>query len=194
MTTILQIDSSAKPQGSVTQQLTAYAVKVLTKKDPGAKVIYHDLVKEALPHINGDFLTGESTFIARSDALIAELMAADTIVIGVPMYNFSIPSQLKAWIDHVCRAGKTFNYSPNGPVGLVTGKRAIIVVGAGGAYMNGGAYAAYDHAISYMRVVLGFIGITDVTIVAAEKQAIGADVAAGEVTAALATLEQKLAA
>ncbi|MDB5756261.1 MAG: FMN-dependent NADH-azoreductase, partial [Massilia sp.] len=107
-----------------------------------------------------------------SDALVDELLAADVIVIGAPMYNFSVSSTLKAWIDHVARAGRTFEYGATGPVGLVTGKKVFIVTAAGGVYSEGPSQA-YDFLGTYLRSVLGFIGMTDITFVRAEGLAMG---------------------
>ena len=200
MTNILHIDSSARLAGSVTRELTAHAVSLLVKQNPLAKIIRRDLIKNPLPHIGADFLSGignktptpvESEVLARSEQLIAELEAADIIVIGAPMYNFSVPSQLKAWIDHVCRAGRTFSYTAEGPKGHLQNKRAIVVVGTGGVY-NAGAMVAMDHVTSYLKQVLGFIGISDVTVVTAGKQAMGAEVATGELKAAYSVLEKNL--
>jgi FMN-dependent NADH-azoreductase len=109
---------------------------------------------------------------ALSDELIAEVRAADTIVIGAPMYNFSITSGLKAWIDHIARVGRTFQYGANGPQGLVTGKKVVVFVASGGVYSEGPA-AAYDHVTTYLRSTLGFLGMTDVSFVVAEGVSMG---------------------
>ena len=191
MTTILHIDSSSRVEGSATRQLSAYAVELLVKENPQAKIIRHDLVAQPLAHIGTDFLSGQADVLAHSDKLIAELEQADILVIGAPMYNFGIPTQLKAWIDHVCRAGKTFSYTAEGPKGLLKNKRAIIVVGTGGVYSTP-AMAAIDHVSPYLKQVLGFIGITDVTVVSAEKQAMGADTAQHELQNARLVLEKNL--
>ncbi len=200
MTKILHLDSSAKGETSVTRKLTAEAVaKLKTQSD--VTVVYRDLTANPLPHIspeylggifgNADFASHETVLL--SDKLIGELMDAETIVIGAPMYNFSIPSQLKAWVDFVLRAGKTFKYIDGAPVGLVTGKRAIIAVGSGGVYSQG-PMAEYDHVAPFMKQVLGFIGITDVTVVRAEKQALGPDAAAEGFKEGEAELERAIAA
>jgi FMN-dependent NADH-azoreductase len=181
MTTILHIDSSAKAQDSPTHALTAGAIAALLKKHPQAKVIHRDLTKDPLNHISPEFLAGifaggeyaNHATVKLSDKLVDELLSADILVIGAPMYNFGIPSQLKAWIDYVVRAGKTFRYSEKGPEGLVvTGKRAIIAIGSGGVYSEG-PMAAFDHVGPYLKQVLGFIGISDVAIVRAERLAFG---------------------
>jgi FMN-dependent NADH-azoreductase len=187
MSKILHIDSSAKPQGSVTRALSAEAVAVLQKQNPGSSVVYRDLTKDPLPHISPEYLGGifapgqtpEHETVKLSDKLIEEILAADVIVIGAPMYNFTLPSQLKAWLDYVVRAGKTFRYGAAGPEGLVQGKRVILAVASGGVYKEG-PMASYDHVVTYMKQILGFLGIHDVSVAWAEKQAMGPDVAGPE--------------
>ena len=150
MTTILHIDSSANLQHSVTRGLTRDTVAGLLKQHPDARIITRDVTAQPLPHISPEFLAGlfakgetaSPQTLKLSDELLGELFAADILVIGAPMYNFSIPSQLKAWIDHIVRAGKTFTYTASGAQGLLTGKRAIVAVASGGAYAGG----ALDHA------------------------------------------------
>jgi len=198
MTTILHLDSSAKPQGSATKDLTRATVEKLQQADPDSKVIYHDLAANPLPHLSPETLaalfTGQDhAGVQLSDKLVDELLAADTIVIGAPMYNFGIPSQLKAWIDHVWRAGKTFKYTAEGTVnGLAAGKKAIIVVSTGGIYAEG-PMVPFDHVTPYLKQALGFIGITDVTVIRAEKQAFGAEIAAQEIQTAKQEIETKVA-
>lgn len=196
MTTILHIDSSAKSQGSATRAISADAVATLQKTYPQATVVYRDLTKDPLPHISPEFLAGifaggefaNHPTVKLSDSLVEELFAADILVIGAPMYNFSIPSQLKAWIDHVLRAGKTFKYTEQGPIGLVTGKRAIVAVASGGFYSEG-PMMPFDHVSTLMTQLLNFIGVTDVTVVRAEKQAFGPEVAGQEVAHAKQEVE-----
>ena len=201
MTTILHIDSSAKTQGSATRTLTADAVRVLQQKDPATKVIYRDLTKDPLPHISAEYLGGifgaaglaDHETVKLSDTLLGELNMADILVIGAPMYNFSIPSQLKAWIDYVLRAGKTFRYTADGkPEGLIHGKRAIIAVASGGVYSEG-PMVPFDHVGPLLQQALGFIGITDSTVIRAEKQAFGPEAAAQEVEQAKKAIEAKAA-
>lgn len=164
--TLLHIDASARTDGSVTRQLSSKIVAKL-----GGDVIRRDL-GTPLPLLNNDWLTANWTpeadrdalqndTLALSDVLISELKAADTIVIGTPIYNFSIPAVLKAWIDLVARAGVTFRYSEQGPVGLLDGKRAVIAVASGGTPVG----SEIDYATGYLTHVLGFLGITDVQIV-----------------------------
>jgi FMN-dependent NADH-azoreductase len=188
MTTILHIDSSVRSQGSLTRQLGAEVIAKLQAANPAATVVTRDVVSNPLPHLTeqhiGAFFTpaeqrnAEQAYaIKTSDALVDELLAADTIVIGAPMYNFSITSGLKAWIDHIARVGRTFQYGANGPQGLVTGKKVIVVVASGGVYSEGPA-AAYDHVTTYLRAALGFLGMTDVSFVIAEGVSMGEEAVA----------------
>lgn len=169
--TVLHIDSSARTENSVTRSLSAE----ITGRLAPETVIRRDLATP-LPLLDEAWVGANFTpadqrsdeqkaLLAQSDALIAELKLADTIVIGTPIYNFSVPSTLKAWIDLVARVGVTFNYTETGPVGLLEGKRAIIAVASGGTQ----AGSDIDFATTYLRHVLGFIGITDVELVAADQ-------------------------
>lgn len=175
--TVLHIDSSARAGDSVTRGLSAD----ITAKLNADRVIRRDLATP-LPlldeaWVNANFTPADQrsddqkALLAQSDALIAELKEADTVVIGAPIYNFSVPSTLKAWIDLVARVGVTFSYTENGPVGLLEGKRAIIAVASGGTQ----AGSDIDFATTYLRHVLGFIGITDVELVAADQLAMDAE-------------------
>lgn len=175
--TVLHIDSSARTAGSVTRDLSAQIVGRLGAAD----VIRRDLAAP-LPLLDGAWVGANFTpadqrsaeqkqLLALSDSLVEELKQADTIVIGTPIYNFSVPSTLKAWIDLVARVGVTFQYTENGPVGLLEGKRAIIAVASGGTQ----AGSDIDFATTYLRHVLGFIGITEVEIVAADAMAVDAE-------------------
>ncbi len=168
--TILHIDSSARLQGSVTRDLSAAIVARL-----GGDVIRRDL-SDALPQITENWVNANFTpadqrdavqidTLALSDRLVSELKAADTIVIGTPVYNFGIPAALKAWIDLIARAGVTFKYTETGPQGLLDGKRAIIAVATGGTQVG----SEIDFATGYLRHVLGFVGIHDVQIIAADR-------------------------
>jgi FMN-dependent NADH-azoreductase len=173
MSHILKIDSSARSQGSASRELTTKIAEKLggasTTRDLGAAPLPQ--VSEAWLGANwtpaDDKSDAQKALLAQSDALIAELQAADTVVIGVAMYNFGIPAGLKAWVDLVCRAGLTFEYTPEGPKGLLSGKRAIVALATGGVPMG----SPMDHASTYMTTMLGFIGITDVTFVSAEGTA-----------------------
>lgn len=168
--TVLHIDSSARFEGSVTRDLTRDILAQI-----GGTVIRRDLA-DALPQINPAWLGANGTEadkrdaaqqeqLALSDTLIDEVQRADTLVIGVPLYNFTIPASLKAWIDQIYRAGRTFQYGPAGSTGLLNGKRAILAIATGGVPIDSPA----DFATPYLRFALGFIGITDVTVVAAPE-------------------------
>lgn len=172
MTNILRIDASAKPQGSTTHDLLDRIEAQI-----GAASVRRDLGDAAVPQIDGIWVGSNFTpadersaeqkaALALSDKLIAELQAADTILIALPIYNFTVPGSLKAWIDLVCRAGVTFKYTETGPVGLLSGKRAIVAVASGGTEVG----SSVDFATPYMRHVLAFVGITDVTFVTADRQ------------------------
>jgi len=175
MKNILLIQSSPRGIESLSQQVAHSIVKDLQARYPDAKVVVRDLAENPPPHVGRDFVSGlhlqpdqltreQSTAVALSDSLIAELSAADALVLAVPMYNFGLPSTLKAWIDHVVRAGRTFSHSANGVEGLVKGKKAILVLARGGVYSEG-PYKPFDFQEPYLRAILGFIGITDVEVV-----------------------------
>ena len=172
---ILRIDSSARRQGSVSRDLTARVTERL-----GGNVVVRDLADTPVPQIDEDWVNANFTpadtrteaqtaTLALSDSLVGELQAADTVVIGVPIYNFGVPAALKAWIDQVARAGVTFKYTEQGPRGLLEGKRAIVVIASGGTKSG----SDIDFATDYVRHVLGFIGIDDVEVIAADR--LGAD-------------------
>lgn len=176
--TILRIDSSANLTSSVTRDLTDKIIATLGDTN----VATRDLATSPLPQITqtwtearavaaADRSPAQREALEQSDTLIQELKDADTLVIGVPVYNFSVPASLKAWIDLIARAGETFRYTENGPVGLLEGKRAILAVASGGTAVG----SDIDYATGYMRHIMGFIGITDVTIIAADALAIDPD-------------------
>jgi FMN-dependent NADH-azoreductase len=181
---ILHLDSSILGAHSVSRQLTAEVVQQLRAFDASATVSYRDLVAEPVPVSDGALLSARSTpaaergaeqvaLVSRADAVVAELLAADVLVIGAPMYNFSIPSQLKAWIDLVSVAGVTFSYGPDGAEGLLKGKRAVIVATAGGKHAGQPSGRAH---VDYLRLLLAFLGVTDVQVITAEGLAMGPDV------------------
>ena len=156
---------------------------------PHTWVVERTLTPASMPHLDAETFAAmavpegqrterQKSLVALSDTLIAELEAADAIVLTVPMYNFSIPSALKAWIDHVARAGRTFRYTEAGPVGLLKGKKVVVVTARGGLYSNGSPAGAFDFQEPYLRAVLRFIGIDDVTFVHLEGLKISAEVAA----------------
>ena len=175
--TVLNIQASARHDGSVTRQLSD---KILTKI-AADQTITRDLAT-GLPLLDAAWLAANFTLaddrtdvqretLALSDSLITEIKQADTIVIGSPVYNFSVPAVLKAWIDQIARVGVTFKYTPDGPVGLLSGKRAIIVIASGGTPVG----SDIDYASGYLKHIMGFIGITDVTIIAADALGNDAD-------------------
>ncbi|MHC0054267.1 FMN-dependent NADH-azoreductase [Actibacterium sp. D379-3] len=177
--TILRIDSSIKGAQSLSKQLSDDIIARLTAANPDASVTTRDLADMDLPMIDGGWIGAaftpaedrtpeQAATLALSDTLIAEVKAADVLMIGLPIYNFAAPAQLKTWIDHLCRAGETFRYSEAGPEGLVKGTRAIIAVASNGTQMG----SEIDFASSYLQHMLGFIGITDVQFVAADRMAI----------------------
>ncbi len=197
MTNILVLNSSVLGDGSVSKLLVEEAVHGLLKANPGATVVERDLGSAPIPHLVTANVAGvrgvpttEAELAARalSDKLIAELRVADIIVIGAPMYNFSIPTGLRAWFDYVLRAGETFSYSEAGPQGLLAGKRVIVIESRGGLYSEGPA-RAIDFQEPYLRTLLGFIGLSDVTFIHAEKLGFGPDAR----EAALAAAKQALA-
>lgn len=176
---ILHLDSSITGEASVSRQISAHIVARLKRQNPAATYVYRDLVAHPLAHLTlpefGEPVAAE---------VMAEFLAADTVVIGVPMYNFTISSQLKAWIDRIAVVGQTFKYTENGPVGLAGGKRVILAVSRGGLYGEGTPAAAAEHAVSYLKVQLGFLGITDIDVVVAEGVAMGPEAKAAGVAAA----------
>jgi FMN-dependent NADH-azoreductase len=183
MKSLLVINSSAAREGSVSRELVEFTVDRLLQSAPEAAVIRRDLGASPVPHLAVDTLNGvrgtpaseaERQARALSDELIAELRAADTIVIGAPMYNFGVTTGLRAWFDHVLRAGETFSYSAEGPKGLLGGKRVIVIESRGGLYSEGSA-AAIDFQEPYLRHLFRFVGIEDVTFVHAEKIGYGPD-------------------
>lgn len=195
MSTILVIDSAATGDASVSRTLVRTAVEAL-KAQGATEVVYRDLDAAPIPHLTQSIVAGirgepasdsEQAARALSDDLVAELRAADTIVIGAPMYNFSVPTTLRAWFDHVLRAGVTFRYTDEGPQGLLSGKKVIVVESRGGLYSDGPA-AAYDFQEPYLRHLLGFMGLTDVTFVRAEKLGFGPEARAAAIAAATASV------
>ena len=170
---LLHIDSSVLGEHSASRALSAAIVARLRAEEPGLHVAYRDLAAQSLPHFTP--MLAESDPCARRNAeLLDEFLAADVVVIGAPMYNFTIPSQLKAWIDRVLSAGKTFRYTENGPEGLASGKRVIIASARGGVYSEGAA-KTLDFQETYLRHVFGFMGIHDVEFVRAEGLNLGAE-------------------
>ncbi|HZP66782.1 MAG TPA: FMN-dependent NADH-azoreductase [Rudaea sp.] len=191
---LLHIDSSILGDGSASRELSAAWVAAWRERHPHGEVRYRDLAREPLPHLTGEVfaarnisgLPGDANLareVEADRAAIAEFLDADVVVIGAPMYNFAIPSQLKTWIDRIVVAGKTFRYGANGPEGLARGKKAVIVISRGGVYTAGPA-AALDFQETYLRGVLGFIGITDVDVIRAEGLSHGPEHRSHAMTAA----------
>ena len=182
---LLHIDSSPLAANSVSRELARRIVAEWQAGHPGTTVEHLDLALDAPTHLNQDSLGfrlgpnagGLSEVQQRENAisekLVSQFLAADVVVIGAPMYNFSVPSQLKAWIDRVAQAGRTFTYTEKGPQGLAGGKTVIIASSRGGAYSGNPALAFLDHQESYLQAVFGFFGITDVRFVRAEGVAMG---------------------
>lgn len=177
---ILRVDSSGRKTGSVSRKLATHAIDHLASK--GAVQVHCRELSEGLPFVDEAWIGANFTpadqrseaqkaKLKLSDSLVEETQAADTLVIALPVYNFGIPAALKAWIDLVARVGLTFKYTDTGPVGLLDGKRAIVLLASGGTPMG----SEIDFATPYLRHALGFIGITDVTFIAADGLGQGAD-------------------
>jgi FMN-dependent NADH-azoreductase len=197
MSNVLLIHSSVF--GDKSQSLAL--ARDFLKRYPHRSVVERALSPQTMPHLDGETFvamgtpanehdSGQQAAVALSDALIAELEAADTIVLAAPMYNFSIPSTLKAWIDHVARRGRTFNYTEKGPEGLLKGKKVFVLTARGGVYSNGAPAAALDFQEPYLRTVLGFLGLTDVTFVHFEGVGMGPEAANANRGKALAAIER----
>jgi FMN-dependent NADH-azoreductase len=178
MPTLLHLDASPRRDFSISRRLSAAAVAAWKDKHPGGKVVERDLSTTGMTFVDLDWIIGSfsrpdqltdnhKSALAISDMLIAELLEADEIVIGTPMYNFGVPAVMKAWIDHVVRAGKTFSYGATGPQGLAKGRKVVVAVASGGSYDTASGLESYNYVIPYLRHILGFIGITDVTFVQA---------------------------
>ena len=181
---VLHIDSSILGEGSATRALTREIVGRLKEQHPEATVTYLDLAAEALPHLSGKSLARSDELEgARNAAALEEFQAADVLVIGAPIYNFSIPSQLKAWIDRITVAGKTFRYTASGPEGLAGGKQVIVAVARGGVSAPQGEFGE-----SYLKFLFAFLGIKDVRFVRAEGLAISPEHRAASLAAARAAI------
>ena len=200
MTTLLKINSSILNSGNANRLADDFVAR-WRRNRPQTRVIERDLSRHPIPHLSETTLTGFGTpaekrtpeqqaAVALSEQLIAELNAADVIVIGVPMYNFGIPSPLKAWIDHVARAGVTFKYDETGPVGLVTGKKVYFLAARGGVHAGTG----HDYQSQYLRFLFGFLGMTDVEFVYAEGLNMGPEAKSKGEQAAFARIASLTAA
>ncbi|MRG56383.1 FMN-dependent NADH-azoreductase [Phyllobacterium sp. SYP-B3895] len=195
MSSILLVTSSPRGAASHSTRVATELAQKLQAKTPGSAIVKRDLASQPLPHIDADYSSGiytpvesrserQQSVVGVSDAIVDELFAADSIVIATGLINFNISSTLKAWVDHIARAGKTFSYGAEGPKGLVTGKQVYIVIASGGVYSSGPA-AAFDHAVPYLRTALGFLGMTDVEVIRIEGVAMGPDAEAKAVSSAL---------
>ncbi|WP_296218751.1 FMN-dependent NADH-azoreductase [Pseudomonas sp. UBA2684] len=189
---LLHLDSSILGDSSASRQLSRAVVRAWQSAEPSAQVIYRDLASDALSHLSAASLVAAGTpaelrtaaqqhEVALSETTLDEFLAADAIVIAAPMYNFALPSQLKAWIDRVTVAGKTFSYGENGPQGLAGGKKVVIVSTAGGIHSGQPSGAAHE---DYLKLVLAFVGISDIQVVRAEGLAYGEEPRAAALKAA----------
>ena len=194
---ILQVNSSARREGSQSSLLASAIAEGLRAINPGARVTVRDLAHTPHPELDDAALQalfspaekhtpGQAARVAQDDALIAEIKAADVVVLGVPMYNFGVPAQLKNWIDAATRAKVTFQYTANGPEGLLKGKRVYVALTRGGKYRNTPA----DSQVPYLKTVLGFLGMTDVEFVYAEGLAMGPEAEQRALTSARAQIEE----
>jgi FMN-dependent NADH-azoreductase len=182
---LLHIDSSILGDQSASRAVTREIVARWKKAIPDLEIEHLDLVAQELPHLTGHHLAQMQLPQSRDAQTVADFLAADVVVIGAPMYNFTISTQLKSWIDRVVVAGKTFKYGPTGAEGLVHGKRVIIAISRGGVYPLD---APFEHAESYLKIVFGFIGVTDLTFVRAEGLAISPEHRQKALDAALAAI------
>lgn len=182
---LLHIDSSVLGPHSVSRQVSAAIVDRLAKATTGLDIVYRDLTAAPLNHLSGSHLaaaqgaqpaTAVAQDLAEGQAALEEFLAADVVVIGAPMYNFTIPSQLKAWIDRIVIAGKTFKYGDKGPEGLAGNKRVVIAISRGGFYGPGAPAAIGEHLETYLRWVFGFMGITNPEIISADGVQMGPEV------------------
>ncbi|WP_316504126.1 FMN-dependent NADH-azoreductase [Klebsiella michiganensis] len=201
---ILHLDSSINHEFSVTRQLSAEIVKQLMATGQEHQLTYRDLVKNEISHLTGEIASGFRPVAGRpiataeleserqlSDALVSEFLESEMIVLGAPMYNFSVSSQLKAWMDRIAQPGKTFSYTPAGPVGLAEGKKVIIASARGGFY-SGTALENMDFQEQFLRKFLGFLGISCVEFVRAEGASKGEEVKLKEISRALSLIPQAI--
>ena len=180
---LLHIDSSILGANSVSRKLTADIVAAWTASHPGTQVDYLDVAANAPAHLGADalgFRTGQAATTeaqrnenAVSEALVSQFLAADVVVVGAPLYNFTIPTQLKAWIDRIAQSGRTFKYTDKGPVGLAGNKTVIVALSRGGMYSTSDAGRSMEHQETYLQTVMGFMGVTDVRFVRAEGLGMG---------------------
>ena len=180
---LLHIDSSISGGPSASRQVSAEAVNTLRRALPGVEIIRRDLELDPLPHFDHKMLAASwpenevsdatRVALAQNEAVLTEFLGADVLVVGAPMYNFTIPSQLKAWVDRIVIAGRTFRYTQAGPEGLAKGKKVIVVLSRGGVYAPGSPQAAFDFQETYLRAIFAFIGVGEVEFVRVEGVALG---------------------
>ena len=192
---LLHIDASIQGANSASRRLSAAVVERLRKAVPEIEITYRDLAAEPLSHLSGEHLAAARGAVPESPALQQDLaasqaalevfLAADTVVIGAPMYNFTIPTQLKAWIDRILVAGKTFRYGATGPEGLAGNKRIVIAISRGGLYGPGAPAAVLEHLETYLRGVFGFIGVSNPELIVAEGLLLGPEQREGSMQRAL---------
>jgi FMN-dependent NADH-azoreductase len=202
MPSLLHLDSSILGGNSVSRALSAAVVARLKNLDSTVDMVYRDLAAQPIPHLSGSYVavvrggleTGHDAALqadlAFGEAVLEEFLAADTVVLGVAQYNFSVPSQLKAWIDRIAVPGKTFRYTENGPEGLVGNKRVIIALARGGFYGPGSPAENFEHTLSYLKSVLAFIGIANPEVIAAD----GVNVSSEQRKSSLKKAEAQVAA
>lgn len=194
---LLHIDSSIACENSASRQISAAIIAALMRALPDLEIIRRDLGAHPIAHLDSKFLHLVRSGIANGagsrkegEPALEEFLAADLVVIGAPMYNFTVPSQLKAWIDRILIAGKTFRYTESGAVGLAGGRKVILASSRGGLYTPGTPYAANDFQETYLRAVFRFIGIDDVAIVRAEGLALSPDQREAAIHAALSSVSE----
>lgn len=196
MTTLLQIDSSVFSNQGTSSTLARRLIDRLRAATPGLAVVHRDLGREPLPHLDGARIQAlmtpaaertpeQAAWVAQADAVIAEIQAADALVIGAPMYNFSVPTQLKSWFDYVARAGVTFRYTASGPQGLLTGKKAYVITTRGGVHRA----QPTDTVVPWITTMLNFVGITDIEFIYAEGLAMGDEPRTRALAAAQASID-----
>lgn len=198
---ILQINSSARTEGAVSTQVANDIVARLQAKHAGSKLVLRDLAVTPHPALDGAALgalftspearnADQKARVALDDALIAEIQAADVVVLGIPMYNFGISTQLKNWIDAIARAQVTFRYGASGPEGMLTGKTVYLALARGGVYRD----SANDSQVPYLRTMLGFLGMTDLRLVYAEGLAMGPEAVQSAMSSAKSQIEEAIPA
>ncbi|NVJ93257.1 MAG: FMN-dependent NADH-azoreductase [Methylocystaceae bacterium] len=204
MSKLLVINSSPMGENSVSRKLTAMFAEKYQAQNQGVEVVEHNTAEMKLPHLDGEILgafftpadqrnDAQKAHVKRSEDLIADLKEADAIVVGSPMHNFGVPSTLKTYIDHIARAGETFKYTENGPVGLVADKPVYVLATRGGDYSENG-YPQMDFVLPYLKTIFGFIGLNNVTLLQANGLAMGEEAVASALNQAESDIEAALAA